>query len=261
MLLSDIFPSLTTIPLYSIADATVYLPVLLVDLVLAAVVCAINAYGMRLGGGTQLVFFGIIIAIGVVLPVVGFTVGSPDNFWPPYSPDGHPVPQTLRFILPAMTFLTGFSLVAILAEDANMSPRRIGTEVVATVAIAGAFYWIVLLASAWIIPWEKTATLGQGSIDAYRIAGFPILGWGAYTISVLGLLTSFLALFVATSRMMLALARAGLFPRIFAQVSERRGTPVNALIFTLVLALAFGLLGEGTLIWFLDTGGVYIGLA
>ncbi len=261
MLLSDIFPSLTTIPLYSIAGATVYLPVLLIGIVLAAVVCAINAYGMRLGGGAQLVFFGIIIVIGVVLAVVGFTAGSPGNFWPPYAPDGQPVPQTLRFILPAMTFLTGFSLVAILAEDANMSPRRIGVAVVSTVAIAGVFYCVVLLASAWIIPWEKTATLEQGTIDAYRIAGFPILGWGAYTISVLGLLTSFLALFVATSRMMLALARAGLFPRIFAQVSERRGTPVNALIFTLVLALAFGLLGEGALIWFLDTGGVYIGLA
>ncbi len=261
MLLSEIFPSLTTIPLYTIADATVYLPVLLIGIVLAAVVCGINAYGMRLGGGTQLVFFGIIIAIGVVLAVVGFGAGSPANFWPPYAPDGDPVPQTLRFILPAMTFLTGFSLVAILAEDANMSPRRIGTAVVATVAIAGTFYCVVLLASAWIIPWERTATLDQGTIDAYRIAGFPILGWGAYTISVLGLLTSFLALFVATSRMMVALARAGLFPRVFAQVSERRGTPVNALLFTLVLALAFGLLGEGALIWFLDTGGVYIGLA
>jgi amino acid transporter len=85
---------------------------------------------------------------------------------------------------------------------------------------------------------------------------------GGYALELrLGLLTSFLALFVATSWMMLALARAGLFPRIFAQVSERRGTPVNALIFTLVLALAFGLLGEGALVWFLDTGGVYIGLA
>lgn len=261
MLLSKIFPSLTTIPLYTIADTTVYLPVLLVGIVLAAVVCAINAYGMRLGGGTQLLFFGIIIVIGVALAVVGFAAGSPGNFWPPYASDGDPVPQTLRFILPAMTFLTGFSLVAILAEDANMSPRRIGTAVVATVIIAGTFYCVVLLASAWIIPWTETATLDEGTIDAYRIAGFPILGWGAYAISVLGLLTSFLALFVATSRMMLALARAGLFPRIFAQVSERRGTPINALLFTLVLALAFGLLGEGALIWFLDTGGVYIGLA
>ena len=261
MLLSKVFPALTTIPLYTIAGATVYLPVLLIGVVLAALVCAVNAYGMRLGGGAQLLFFGIIIVIGVALAVVGFAAGSPHNFWPPYAPDGDPVPQTLRFILPAMTFLTGFSLVAILAEDANMSPRRIATAVVTTVAIAGTFYCVVLLASAWIIPWEKTATLDQGTIDAYRIAGFPLLGWGAYAISVLGLLTSFLALFVATSRMMLALARAGLFPRVFAQVNERRGTPTNALVFTFVLALAFGLLGEGALIWFLDTGGVYIGLA
>ncbi|MGF1473931.1 MAG: APC family permease [Rubrobacteraceae bacterium] len=261
MLLSDVFPSLTAIPLYSIAGATVYLPVLLVGVALAAVICAINAYGMRLGGGTQLVFFGIIIAIGVALAIVGFTAGSPSNFWPPYAPDGAPLPQTLRFVLPAMTFLTGFSLVAILAEDANMNPRRIGTAVVVTVVVAGTFYCVVLLASAWIIPWEKTATLKQGTIDAYRIAGFPMLSWGAYAISLLGLLTSFLALFVATSRIMLALARAGLFPRAFARVSGRRGTPVNALALTLILALLFGLLGEGALIWFLDTGGVYIGLA
>jgi hypothetical protein len=39
--------------------------------------------------------------------------------------------------------------------------------------------------SAWIIPWEKTATLDQGTIDTYRVAGFPALGWGAYTISFL----------------------------------------------------------------------------
>jgi APA family basic amino acid/polyamine antiporter len=119
----------------------------------------------------------------------------------------------------------------------------------------------VLLASAWIIRWEKTATLDQGTIDTYRVAGFPALGWGAYTISLLGLVTSFLALFVAASRIMVGLARTGLFPRAFARVSDRRGTPINALLFTLALCLGLGWLGEGALTWFLDTGGVYVGLA
>jgi len=77
----------------------------------------------------------------------------------------------------------------------------------------------------------------------------------------LGLVTSFLALFVAASRIMVGLARAGLFPSAFARVSERRGTPVNALLFTLALCLGLGWLGEGALTWFLDTGGVYVGLA
>ncbi|WP_200900254.1 APC family permease [Rubrobacter aplysinae] len=260
-LLADLFPFLTTIPLYTIADTTVYLPVLAVGVLLAASVCGINAYGMRLGGNTQLLLFGVILFIGAILAVVGFSSGSPSNFWPPYAQDGSPVPQTLRFVLPAMTFLTGFSLVAILAEDANLRPRNIGRVVVATIVVAGTFYCLVLLASAWVIPWQRTAQLEQGTIDAYRIAGFPALGWGAYAISVLGLVTSFLALFVATSRIMVALARAGLFPAMFATINERRGTPVNALIFTLSLALGLGWLGQGAITWFLDTGGVYIGLA
>jgi APA family basic amino acid/polyamine antiporter len=107
----------------------------------------------------------------------------------------------------------------------------------------------------------KDGHLEQGTIDTYRVAGFPALGWGAYTISVLGLVTSFLTLFVAASRIMVGLARAGLFPRAFARVGRRRGTPVNALLFTLALCLGLGWLGEGALTWFLDTGGVYVGFA
>src|SRR5215211_4725850 len=197
----------------------------------------------------------------IVYGLVAFASGSPSNFWPPYEPGSDAVFSTLRFVLPALTFLTGFALVAILAEDADVRPANIGRVVVAVVVIAGTFYCVVLLASAWIIPWTKTATLDQGTIDTYRVAGFPALGWGAYTISVLGLVTSFLALFVAASRIMVGLARAGLFPRAFARVSERRGTPVNALLFTLALCLGLGWLGEGALTWFLDTGGVYVGLA
>lgn len=260
-LLSQLFPQLESIPLYSIAGTKVYLPMLLVGVVMALLVFAINCYGTGLGANTQLIFFVAMLAIGALLVIVGFGTGSPSNFWPPYEPGGNAVFSTLRFILPAMTFLTGFGLVAILAEDANLRPANTARVVVAAVVIAGAFYCVVLLASAWIIPWTRTATFDQGTIDTYRVAGFPALGWGAYAISVLGLVTSFLALFVAASRIMVGLARASLFPPVFARISERSGTPVNALLFTLILTLGLGWLGEGALTWFLDTGGVYVGLA
>jgi len=55
-------------------------------------------------------------------------------------PGGDAAFSTLRFVLPAMTFPTGFSLVAILSEDADLGPANIGKVVVAAVVIAGTFY-------------------------------------------------------------------------------------------------------------------------
>jgi APA family basic amino acid/polyamine antiporter len=184
------------------------------------------------------------LVIGLTLALVGFTTGSSDHFWPSFAPDQDPVFSTLRFVLPAMTFLTGFSLVSALAEDADLPPRRIAQAVLATVLTASAFYCTVLLATAWIVPWQTTAGLKDGVIDAFRYAGYPMLAWGAYGIAVLGLLTSFLALFSAASRVILALARAGVFPPLLARLTPG-GPPVNALLFTLVLTLGLGWLGVG----------------
>jgi amino acid transporter len=260
-LLTKVWPELHSIPIYSIAHSTVYLPEIAVGIILILIVFGINVWGMNLGAQVQILLLVSMLVIGLVLAFTGFAHGHASNFWPPYSPQKGAVLPTLRFVLPAMSYLTGFSLVAILAEDANLPPRRIGTVVVLTVILAGSFYTFVLLGSAWLIPWTQTATLAKGTIDAFRIAGFPVLSWGAYVIAILGLLTSLVALFIATSRIILALARAGLFPRMFARTNEQFGTPTNALIFTLVIGIGLGLLGHSALLWFIDTGGIYIGLA
>lgn len=260
MLLAIPLPSLNSIPLYAVADTTVYLPVLVIGVLLAIAVLVFTALDMRIAGRLQLLLFIAMLVLAAGLTVTGFGSGRLAHFWPAFAADASPLASTLRFVLPAMTFLTGFSLVSVLAEDADLPPRRIAQAVLATVLAAVSFYCIVLLATAWLIPWQTTAQLEDGVIDAFRHAGFPLLAWGAYGIAILGLLTSFLALFSAASRVILALARAELFPPALARLSAR-GRPVNALLFTLALTLALGWLGKGALLWFLDTGGVYIGLA
>src|SRR5699024_11111845 len=97
---------------------------------LTLVVFGLNWVGVSLGAMVQLVLFAAMVVLGVALIVVGFSQGSPGNFWPPYAAGSNAAGQTIRFILPGMTFLTGFGLVAILAEDAKMPPRRIGRAVV-----------------------------------------------------------------------------------------------------------------------------------
>lgn len=261
LLLSKIFPQLSSGPSYTIAGTSVFLPELVIGVVITLCVFLFNYFGANLASGLQQVMFGGMIIIGIILVVVGFSHGSPSNFWPAFAPDMSPSMSIIRFILPAMTFLTGFELVAVLAEEANMSPRKIGISVIMSIVMAGSFYIIVLLSSAWVIPWQQTAKLSMGTIDAFKTAGFPVLGYAAFAVSALGLATSFLGLFAATPRLIMSLSRANMLPKAFLKTHPKYGTPTNALWLTLLFTLGFGWLGKGAMVWFLDMGGFTVAIA
>ena len=94
-------------------DETVTLPILGAGVILTLILLILNWFGVNIGGQVQLVMFFGIIVIGVSLAAVGFSSGSPDNFFPAYYADQNPLADTLRFIIPSMTFLAGFGLVAV----------------------------------------------------------------------------------------------------------------------------------------------------
>ncbi|HIW46471.1 MAG TPA: APC family permease [Candidatus Yaniella excrementigallinarum] len=259
-LLERFFPSFAEIPLYTINDETVTLPILGAGVILTLILLVLNWFGVNIGGQVQLVMFFGIIVIGVSLAVVGFASGSPDNFFPAYYADQNPLADTLRFIIPSMTFLAGFGLVAVLAEDSKLTPKKTGFTVVFTVIGAGLFYCVVLAATAWVYPWQEVADMELGTVSAFEMAGYTLLSHGAYAIAMLGLLTSFLGLFVASSRIIVAMGRAEMLPSGLAKLHPRHGTPTNALLFTTAVTLALGWIGPGAIVWFLDTGGVYLGL-
>ena len=261
LLISDIFPQISTGPYYTFAGVKVHFIELIIGVAITLVVFAVNYFGARLTGNVQiLLFFGLVI-LGGTLIAVGFFKGSPSNFFPAFYKGQNSLSSTVRFVLPAMTFMTGWESVAIMAEEANLPKRLIGRVVVFSIIIASLYYVLVLLSSAWIYPWQATAKMDMGTIDAFRAAGFPILGMFAFIISFLGLSTSFLKLFAATPRLVLSLARGHMLPKGLAKVNQKHGTPTNALWLVLILVLGIGWLGKGALIYFLDIGGFLIALA
>lgn len=261
-LLSTLWPQLNTIPLYAIGGETIYLPVLAIGVVLTLIMLALNWNGVQFSARSQLVLFAIMVVFAIIVVIAGFAAGSPSNLFPMFDPEAasSPLASTVSFVLPAFGFLIGFGVVAIMAEEAKASPKQIGRIVVISVLIAGAFYTIVLAATAWVIPWQQTASLTNGTIEAFSVAGMPIISMVAFVIGFLGIITTFIAVFAASSRLMFALARIDLFPRVFRKVDERTGSPRPALVLTTVIGLALGSLGPGALVWFLNTGGVYIGV-
>lgn len=261
LLIAYLFPEIATGPAYSFAGVKVHFWELIIGVSITLLVFGVNYFGARLTGNVQLVLLMGLLILGATLVIVGFTQGRLDHFWPAFYSHQNSLSSTIRFVLPAMTFLTGWESVAIMAEEAHLNKRLIGKVVVFSIVIAAGYYILVLMSSALIFPWQQTATLTMGTIDAFKAAGFPLLGTFAFIISFLGLTTSFLTLFAATPRLIFALARGRMLPAGLAKVHPKYGTPTNALWLVLVLVLGIGWLGKGALIYFLDIGGFLIALA
>ncbi|HQR79878.1 MAG TPA: APC family permease [Actinomycetota bacterium] len=263
-LLSAVWPQLESLPLYELGGGTIYLPVLAIGVGLTLVMLAINWYGAGLSSKTQLVLFVCMALLALVVAGTGFVAGSADNLFPMFDTavtgDASPVVLSLMFMLPAFSFLTGFGVVAVMAEEARATPAQIGRIVVISVLLAGAFYTIVLAATGWLLPWQEVAGMSNGTIEAFEVAGYHAISMAAFAIGVLGLLTTFLAVFGAASRLMLALARIQMLPERFGSVDEQTKTPRFALAFTAVVGVLLGMLGPSAILWFLNTGGIYIGV-
>lgn len=263
-LLTTMIPGLEVMPLYTIGGETIFAPVLAIGIAMTLLVLATNWYGVSIGAVTQLVLFVIMIVLAVIVSAVGFGAGSLDNFLPAFDSSVQelsPAPvAVIAFLLPAFAFLAGFGVVAVLAEEANAPAKLLGKIVGWSVLLAGGFYIVVLAATAFVIPWTQTAALKNGTIEAFEEAGFPLIAIAAFAIGVLGIVTTFIAVFAASSRLMLALARVQLLPPFFGRVHQRSGVPRNALLFTTAIGIGLGWLGPGALLWFLNVGGVYIGV-
>ena len=175
MLLSQIIPQIATGPAYSFAGMKVHYTELALGVLITLFIFAINYRGASLTSNIQIVLFILLVIIGVVLVVVGFSHGKPSNFWPAFYDGQSKTPEIFRFILPAMTFLTGWESIGVMAEEVKTPARKIGRIVVIAIMIAAAYYLLVLLASAWIHPWQSTAKMEMGTIDDFKAEVFPLL--------------------------------------------------------------------------------------
>lgn len=260
-LLSEIFPQIATGPFYTFAGAKVHYSELILGVLITLFIFGINYLGAQLTSNVQIVLFALLIILGLALAIVGFSHGSLSNFSPSFYDGQAKTPAIFRFILPAMTFLTGWESIGVMAEEVKTPAHKIGKVVILSIVIAASYYILVLLSSAWVFPWKETAQMNMGSIDAFKAAGFPKLGTAAFVIAFLGLGTSFLALFSAAPRLIYSLAEKEILPKHFAKVHPKYGTPARAVTLTLILVLGLGWMGKGALTYFLDIGGFLTALA
>jgi amino acid transporter len=250
---AQIVPGLKQLPLYDVGQSTVYLPGLILGLALVLTVTAVNYRGVHHSARLQNGFtFGLLAVFGV-FALLGLARGRPENLYPPFAggdAPAAPLAATVAVLGVVPYFMAGFETIARCSEERSPDFRdRLFTRVtLLAIGLATAFYATVILVTASLHPWEELAGAESATTVAIRRAfGSDLLVNLILFGAILSLIKVFNGCFLAGTRQLFAMGRAGLMAGSFGAVHARFLTPTRAILFAGLFS-AFGcFLGKAVL--------------
>ncbi len=196
---------------------------------------ALNLVGVKEAGRVQNV-----LVIGLFVVIIAYVVfGLPAlklQRFAPFAPHG----AVSVFSTAGMVFVSyaGLLKIASIAEEIKNPVRTIPLGMLASlVTVVLAYLFIIFVTVGVLEPSSLSGSLRPLTDGAAAFAGAP--GAIALTVAaVLAFLSTANAGIMTSARSLVPLSRDHLFPRLFASVSKKRGTPYNALILTAVVVTA-----------------------
>ena len=223
---SYIFPALDSMELYQIRGQPVYLPHLLIGLGLVVLLTLLNYRGIRSSASFQnWTAFGT-LALFVTFVGVGVSKGSVSNF-PPLFTHGRFVSILLvTQIVPY--FMTGYESAVKGAEEASPDFDARGfSKAMATAIVVGIlFYTIVIAAVGYVAPWRQlTEQKFMTAVAFEQAVGSRWIVSAILAAALLSLVKCFNGNFVASTRLLFAMARRGMVDPTLAHIQARNQTP------------------------------------
>ena len=244
------------------------------------VVGVLLAAGTKLSSRVSAVIVAIKIAVVLLVVVVGATYIKRENYSPFLPPAESKtgesgIHQTLFSFVTgggnsnfgwygllaaaSLVFFAfiGFDIVATTAEEAKDPQRTLPRGIFASLAIVTVLYVAVTLVLTGMVSYKQLA--GE---DATLATAFALNGadWAKNIISVgalAGLTTVVMVLYLGQTRVLFAMARDGLIPRVFAHTTSR-GTPVRSTVLVgVVCAILAGVVPIGTLEQMVNIGTLF----
>jgi APA family basic amino acid/polyamine antiporter len=148
------------------------------------------------------------------------------------------------FTAAALVFFAfiGFDVVATAAEETKEPQRDVPRGILASLAICTTLYVAVSLVITGMVKYDKVS-VDAPLAEAFRSVDQPVIATIISIGALAGLTTVMMILMLGQSRVFFAMSRDRLLPPMFAQVSERTGTPVRTTITTgVVIAVMTALL-------------------
>ena len=256
---------------YQVAGYDVYLG----ELILAAAALILFAFlsirNVKTAGVFQTVL--VFLLVGGVAVVCGAAFVSPEAslsaIEPFFSPTAETLPGILAVIAVAPWAFVGFDTVPQSSEEFNFSPKKTKILMVVSILFGAAVYVGLTLVTAMVVP-EGYATWAEYVADsgnqsgllalptfhaAYYFLGTPGLVLLGVAVSC-AILSGIMGFYMATSRLLLSMARENVIPAWFGRIDAKHNTPRNAILFIMGIALIAPFFGRTALGWIVDMSSI-----
>ena len=245
--------------LWTVVGAPVDLGFVLVGVLGAVVMTAVNYVGIRAASVVQTIVTAMILAAGAVLIGGAALHGSVATAQPFFAT---PAVGILSVVIMVPAMLVGFDVLPQSAEEVDVPARRIGVLLVFSVGLAVLWYGAVSFAVASAVPAAELGDANMATADA--AARLWQGGWAGHLLligGIGGILTSWNAFIIGGSRLIFALAESGSLPAVFARLHPRYRTPYAAILLIGALSCLSPLFGRTILVWLINTGSLAVVVA
>lgn len=247
-----LLPQIRIGTLWQVFGADVDIGFVLIGAGSAILVTVVNVLGIKTAARLQALTLLAIVASGVLLMSGALSFGSLDNARPWVA---MPATGILSVLIMVPALLVGFDVIPQSAEEIDLPPKRIGTLLVVSVALAVAWYAMVGFAVAMALDEAALANADMATGDAATaLWGHPAAGAALVLGGVAGIITSWNAFVIGASRVLFALADSGFVPAVFARLHPRFHTPWVGVVAIGAACCLAPLFGRTVLVWMINAG-------
>lgn len=256
-ILSILIPQIKGPELYVISNTGIHLGHIIIGTFFSIVLFAINIKGATASAVMQRILTVALVGAGILAMIAALVSFDADNFKPIYeNVDLDRFSHrsfwggAIAILASAPFFLAGFETIPQAVEDAAGDVKSVGKTVVLSVGMACVFYALLLFCLGGGMPWQEFYELDApaGSMMfkvIYNGAGGLVLYYIILIGAICGLFTTWNGFMMASPRLFMGMARGYMVPNAFAKLHPKYGTPINGMIFCLVISIAGPFLGSG----------------
>lgn len=252
-------------PMYQMAGWDVYFTEIVIATFVLILFAYFNIKGSGLSGNMQFIFC-IVMILGVVILTV-LVGASPlsglENIKPYFQPEITSFAAIISIVAIAPWAYVGFDNVPQAAEEFNFSSKKAFGLIIFALIASAVLYSLMVMTTAMTEPW-------QGLVNGQHIwgTGFAIqkvLGNTGLIILVvalsMGIFTGLNGFIISTSRLLFAMSRAKVIPKVFSMLHPKYETPYAGIVFTVAIAMLAPWFGREVLMWIVDMSSIGVSIA